>query len=113
MTGITLKGLLKGLLGRLVSYSGLALGFWLLYQALLQGNLLYGIGLGLLGGGSILLGMYLLVTARNIAGGKPDLDSPDSELPGLELPDLELNQEKEGTAVDSFTGSSQSDKLPS
>ena len=108
MTGITLKGLLKGLLGRLVSYSGLALGFWLLYQALLQGNLLYGIGLGLLGGGSILLGMYLLVTARNIAGGKPDLDSPDSE-----LPDLELDQEKEGTAVDSFTGSSQSDKLPS
>ncbi|MCH7620986.1 MAG: hypothetical protein IH870_03725 [Chloroflexi bacterium] len=91
-----LKSLLKGLLGRLVSYIGLALGFWLLYQALLQANLLYGISLGLLGGASILLGMYLLVTARHIAGDGPVLD---------------LDQEKEGTAGDSFTGSSQSDKL--
>ncbi len=97
-----LKGLLKGLLGRLVSYSGLALGFWLLYQALLQANLLYGISLGLLGGGSILLGMYLLVTARHIAGDGSVLDSPG----------LDLDEEKEGTAGDSFTGSSQSDKLP-
>ncbi len=92
-----LKGLLKGLLGRLVSHSGLALGFWLLYQALLQANLLYGIVLGLLGGGSILLGMYLLVTARHITG-----DGPVSD----------LDQEQEGTAGDSFIGSSQSDKLP-
>jgi hypothetical protein len=97
-----LKGLLKGLLGRLVSYSGLALGFWLLYQALLQANLLYGISLGLLGGCSILFGMYLLVTARHIAG----------DGPGLDLPVLDLDEEKEGTAGDSFTGSSQSDKLP-
>ena len=44
-----LKRLLKGLLGRLVSYAGMGLGFWLLYQALLQANLLYGISLGLLG----------------------------------------------------------------
>ncbi len=92
-----LKGLLKGLLGRLVSYSGLALGFWLLYQALLQANLLYGISLGLLGGGSILFAMYLLVTARRIVGNGAGLD---------------LDEEKEGTAGDSFTGSSQSDKLP-
>ncbi len=92
-----LKSLLKGLLGRLVSYLGLALGFWLLYQALLQSSLLFGIPLGLLGGGSILLGMYLLVTARHIAGDGPA---------------LELEEEKEGTAGDSFTGSSQSDKLP-
>ena len=91
-----LKSLLKGLLGRLVSYLGLALGFWLLYQALLQSSLLYGIPLGLLGGGSILLGMYLLVTARHRAGEGPVLD---------------LDEEKEETAGDSFTGSSQSDKL--
>ena len=97
-----LKRLLKGLLGRLVSYLGLALGFWLLYQALLQANLLYGISLGLFGGGSILLGMYLLVTARHIAGDGSVLDSPG----------LDLDEEKEGTAGDSFTGSSQSDKLP-
>ncbi len=92
-----LKGLLKGLLGRLVSYLGLALGFWLLYQALLQSSLLYGIPLGLLGAAAILLGMYLLVTARNIAGDGPGLD---------------LEEEQEGTAGDSFIGSSQSDKLP-
>ncbi len=93
-----LKGLLKGLLGRLVSYLGLALGFWLLYQALLQSSLLYGIPLGLVGGGSILLGMYLLVTARRFTGDRPGLD---------------LEDEQEETAGDSFTGSSQSDKLSS
>ena len=97
-----LKGLLKGLLGRLVSYLGLGLGFWLLYQALLQKNPFYGISLGLLGGASILLGMYLLVTARHIGGPGPGLDSPG----------LDSDEEKEGTAGDSFTGSSQSDKLP-
>ncbi len=91
-----LKSLLKGLLGRLVSYLGLALGFWLLYQALLQSSLLYGIPLGLLGAAAILLGMYLLVTARHRAGEGPVLD---------------LDEEKEETAGDSFTGSSQSDKL--
>ena len=91
-----LKSLLKGLLGRLVSYLGLALGFWLLYQALLQSSLLYGIPLGLLGAAAILLGMYLLVTARHRAGEGPGLD---------------LDEEKEETAGDSFTGSSQSDKL--
>ncbi len=91
-----LKRLLKGLLGRLVSYLGLALGFWLLYQALLQSSLLYGIPLGLLGAAAILLGMYLLVTARHRAGEGPVLD---------------LDKEKEETAGDSFTGSSQSDKL--
>ena len=98
IAGIMSKRLLKGLLGRLLSYLGLGLGFWLLYLAFLQGNLLYGIPLGLLGGGSILLGMYLLVTVRRIAG-----DGPVG---------LDLDPEKEGTAGDSFTGSSQSDKLP-
>ena len=93
-----LKRLLKGLLGRLVSYLGLALGFWLLYQALRQGNLVYGIPLGLLGGGSILLGMYLLVTVRHFGDDGPVC--------------LDLDEEKEGTAGDSFTGSSQSDKFP-
>ena len=91
-----LKSLLKGLLGRLVSYIGLALGFWLLYQALLQANLLYGISLGLFGGASILLGIYMMVTARHIGGDGPVLD---------------MEQQKDGTAGDSFTGSSQSDKL--
>ena len=106
-----LKGLLKGLLGRLAGYIGLALGFWLLYQALYQAlrqaNLVYGIPLGLLGGGSILLGMYFLVTARHIGG-----DSPGLDLPGSDLPGSDLDEEKEGTAGDSLIGSSQSDKLP-
>ncbi len=92
-----LKRLLKGLLGRLVSYLGLALGFWLLYQALLQSSLLRGIPLGLLGGAAILLGMYLLVTARHMSGDGPGLN---------------LEAEEEEIAGDSFTGSSQSDKLP-
>ncbi len=96
-----LKRLLKGLLGRLVSYLGLALGFWLLYQALLQSSLLYGIPLGLLGAAAILLGMYLLVTARHRAGEGSVLDPPV----------LDLDEEKEETAGDSFTGSGQSDKL--
>ncbi len=96
-----MKRLLKGLLGRLVSYLGLALGFWLLYQALLQSSLLYGITLGLLGAAAILLGMYLLVTARHRAGDGAVLDSSV----------LDLDEEKEETAGDSFTGSSQSDKL--
>ena len=85
-----LKRLLKGLLGQWVSYIVLALGFWLLYQALQQASLLYGIFLGLFGAGSILLGMYLLVAARHIIGEGPGLD---------------LEQEKEETAGDSFIGS--------
>jgi hypothetical protein len=44
----------------------------------------------------------LLVTARHIAG----------DGPGLDLPVLDLDEEKEGTAGDSITGSGQSDKLP-
>ena len=89
--------LLNGLLGRLTSYAGLALGFWLLYQALLPGKLLYGIALGLLGGGSILVSMYVMVTARQI---------------GRDLNGLDLEEEGEEIAGDSFTGSSQSDKFP-
>ena len=92
-----LHRLLNGLLGRLASYAGLALGFWLLYQALLPGNLLYGIALGLLGGGSILVSMYVMVTARQI---------------GRDLNGLDLEEEGEEIAGDSFTGSSQSDKFP-
>ncbi len=104
-----LKRLLKGLLGRLVSYSGLALGFWLLYQALLQANLVYGISLGLLGGGSILLGMYLLVTARHILVGAP-ISDPD-QVSGLE-PVSGPEEEEEGVPIDSFNRSSQGNKLP-
>jgi hypothetical protein len=62
-----LKALAKGLLGRLLAYAVLVLGFWLLYQGVLRPN----IPLAILGGALILGGMYLMVTARRIAVSSP------------------------------------------
>ena len=55
-----LKLLAKGLFGRLLSYAAFSLGFWLLYQGFSRPSVV----LAVLGGGVVLLGMYLMVQAR-------------------------------------------------
>ena len=55
-----LKLLAKGLFGRLLSYAAFSLGFWLLYQGFSRPSPI----LAVLGGGVVLLGMYLMVQAR-------------------------------------------------
>ena len=87
-----LKGIVKGLLGRLVGYALFGLGFWLLFQGFLRPN----IALGILGGAMILGGMYVMVTARRISS---TARAGDAE------------GEKEGNTGDSLDGSSQGDKL--
>ena len=55
-----LKLLAKGLFGRLLSYAAFSLGFWLLYQGFSRPSVV----LAVLGGGVVLMGMYLMVQAR-------------------------------------------------
>ena len=55
-----LKLLAKGLFGRFLSYAAISLGFWLLYQGFSRPTAV----LAVLGGGVVLLGMYLMVQAR-------------------------------------------------
>ena len=64
----------KGILGRLVAYGFLALGFLLLYQGFQSGSLGTGVPLGLVGGAAILMGMYLMVTGRR---GEPPMITSD------------------------------------
>jgi hypothetical protein len=71
LTADMLKTLAKGLLGRLLAYAVLGLGFWLLYQGLLRPS----IPLAILGGAIILGGMYLMVTVQRIAALPPTTDS--------------------------------------
>ena len=59
--------LVRGLLGRLLSYGALVLGFWLLFQGFSRPS----IPAGFLGGAAILGGMYLMVVARRSAGTRP------------------------------------------
>lgn len=54
------KALLGGLMGRLAGYAVLALGMWLLFRGFLLPSILQGV----LGGGLVLGGMYLMVRAR-------------------------------------------------
>jgi len=95
-----LKTLLKGLLARLLAYSILALGFWFLYQGFLRPN----IPLGILGGGMVLAGMYLMAILRRMAPSSPvaysTKDKEDN--PGDTFSD---------TFSDTFNGGHQSDKL--
>ena len=58
--------LLRGILGRVVGYAGLVLGFWLLYKAFLSNFLLTGLFLGVCGSGTILLALYILVRIRRL-----------------------------------------------
>ncbi len=77
-----LKTLAKGLFGRLLSYAGFALGFWLLLQGFSRPNAL----LGVLGCVTLLGAMYMMVVARrsdprpNTAGcaGEEEEDPGDS-----------------------------------
>jgi hypothetical protein len=55
-----LKFLLRGLLGRLLGYAGLCLGFWLLYQGLSGPSPL----LLVAGAAAVIAAMYLMVLAR-------------------------------------------------
>lgn len=75
-----LKTLAKGLLGRLLAYAVLGLGFWLLFQGLLRPS----IPLGILGGAMILGGMYLMVTVRRISApsSTTDATSDKEDKPG-------------------------------
>lgn len=57
-----LQIVVKGLLGRLLGYGLLALGFWLLYRGFQTGDAGTGVPLGVAGGIFILIGMYFMVT---------------------------------------------------
>lgn len=63
-----LKIIVKGLAGRLLAYGVFGLGFWVLYRSLFQSSLWTGVPMGVAGGGLILGGMYLIVTARRFTG---------------------------------------------
>ena len=88
-----LKTLAKGLLGRLLSYAGFALGFWLLFQGFSRPNAL----LGVLGGAMIPGAMYMMVVAR-----RSDPRPNTAGCPG----------EEEEDPGDSLNGGDQGGKLP-
>ena len=71
-----LSALLKGILGRLLAYAVLGLGFWLLQLGFVRPQIL----LAVLGGAMILAGMYLMVTAKKISL-KGDGDAPQRNRP--------------------------------
>ena len=73
-----LKIIVKGLAGRLLAYGVFGLGFWVLYRSLFQSSLWTGVPMGVAGGGLILAGMYLIVTARRFTGTSGD-DGPAVE----------------------------------
>ena len=88
-----LKHLAKGLLGRMLGYGALALGFWLLFRGFSEAGFL----LAIMGGVAVLGGMYLLVSSRR-AG------------PSLRATNFEGDEEDNPS--DPFDGSGESHKLP-
>ena len=68
-----LKIIVKGLAGRLLAYGVFGLGFWVLYRSMFQSTLWTGVPMGVAGGGLILAGMYLIVTARRFTGRPGDV----------------------------------------
>ena len=88
-----LKTLAKGLLGRVLGYAGLALGFWLLYQGFSRPSP----PLGVIGGVMILVALYLMVLSRQSGLHSSVAGSDDKE---------------EDEPVDSFDGGDSSGKLP-
>ena len=82
--------LVRGLLGRLLSYSAMVLGFWLLFQGFSKPS----IPAGFLGGATILSGMYLMVVVRRSTGTSPAANT--------------IN-DKEDSPGDTFDGSDQGD----
>ena len=87
-----LKDVGKGLFGRVLGSGVLALGFWLMYQALQRSN----IPLGFLAALTILGGLYLMVKARSAYPTQSVMLPMD---------------EKEDDLVDSRDGSDKGDKL--
>jgi hypothetical protein len=88
-----LTHLAKGLLGRLLGYGAVALGFWLLFRGFSEA----GFPLAILGGVTVLVGMYLLVGARR-SGPFPRA--------------AYLDGDKEDDPSDSIDGSGESNQLP-
>ncbi len=88
-----LKYLAKGLLGRLLGYGSLTLGFWLLFRGFSGA----GFPLALVGGAAVLGGMYLLVSTRRYD-------------PYLRAGYIEGDEEDDPS--DPFDGSGESNKLP-
>ena len=82
--------LVRGLLGRLLSYAAFVLGFWLLFQGFSKPS----VPAGILGGAAILGGMYVMVVARR------------SNATG---PAANPNGDKEDSPGDPFDGSDQGD----
>ncbi len=64
MNNPVLRFLVKGILGRLLAYGALAVGFLLLYRGFQAGDLGTGVPLGLGGGVVILIGMFFMMTVR-------------------------------------------------
>ena len=93
-----LKSLMKGLLGRLLGYGGLVLGFWWLREAFWEINY----PVGVLGGLTILAAMYMVV------GGRRSTNNSDN----TELSDPELSNTEEEDPGDSLDGRNESNKLP-
>lgn len=86
--------LVRGLLGRLLTYGALALGFWLLFQGFSKPS----VPAGLLGGAAILGGMCFMVLARRFTR-QFNGTSPVEKTIG----------DKEDNPGDSFDGSDQGD----
>ena len=88
-----LKHLAKGLLGRLLGYGALLLGFWLLFRGFSEA----GFPLAILGGAAVLVGMYLLVSTRRAGPYRRAAYFEDDE---------------EDNPSDPIDGSGESNKLP-
>ena len=93
-----LKSLARGLIGKVLGYGGLVLGFWLLREAFIEVSY----PLGVLGGLAILAAMYVIVKAR----------SPRSDSTQAQYSSKELSKTEEDDPGDSLDGSNESDKLP-
>jgi hypothetical protein len=89
-----LKSLMKGLLGRLLGYGGLVLGFWWLREAFLEINY----PVGVLGGLTILAAMYMVVEGRRST----------NNLDNTKLFDPELSNTEEDDPGDSLDGRDES-----
>ena len=88
-----MRGLAKGLLGRVLGYGALLLGFWLLFKGIIIPNYV----LAALGGAAILAGMYGLVISRQV---------------NLTSPAVRDTDNKEESPGDTLDGGDQGNKFP-
>jgi hypothetical protein len=103
-----LKAFLKGLVGRLLGYSVFGLGFWFLFQGFLRPH----IPLAVLGGGMVLAGMYLMVTARTVTARDKHSWCRSLDLPPA-LPVVDSTKDKERNSGGPIIGGDKGNKLPS